>query len=58
MYKKYKLKGNIDFIKDGFRHGWAVVTQDITTQNACDLWIDGLMGNLSLRLKLSYIKKI
>ncbi|GDX85751.1 hypothetical protein LBMAG43_17930 [Methylococcaceae bacterium] len=41
MTKKYKISGNIDFIKDGFIHGWAVVTQDITTQNACDLWIDG-----------------
>lgn len=41
MTKNYKLKGNIDFFKDGFIHGWAVVTPDITSENRCDLWIDG-----------------
>lgn len=41
MTKNSKLKGNIDFFKDGFIHGWAVVTPDITSENRCDLWIDG-----------------
>ena len=41
MTKNYKPKGNIDFFKDGFINGWAVVTPDITSKNRCDLWIDG-----------------
>lgn len=41
MTRNSKPKGNIDFFKDGFVHGWAVVTPDITSENRCDLWIDG-----------------
>ncbi|MEN9896984.1 MAG: hypothetical protein RLZZ66_633 [Pseudomonadota bacterium] len=37
----YKISGNIDFLKDGFIHGWAVTTQDISHSNDCNLWIDG-----------------
>jgi hypothetical protein len=37
----YKISGNIDFLKDGFIHGWAVTTQDISHSNDCDLLIDG-----------------
>jgi hypothetical protein len=36
----YKISGNIDFIKDGFIHGWAVTNQNIAEKNYCDLFID------------------
>lgn len=38
---KNRRQGNIDFVKDGFMHGWALATPNITDQNYCELWIDG-----------------
>ena len=35
------MRGNIDFIKDGFIHGWAVTNHNIADTNNCDLYIDG-----------------
>ena len=38
---QHKVRGSIDYIKNGFVAGWAATTPDITERNDCHLLIDG-----------------